>query len=436
MSSTASTRRRRHGQQGFSLLEAIAAIAVLGFVTIMASRFAEQATEDQRAAVTAQHMVTVSTAAQAYIKANFAAVAGVATATTPATITVSALISTGFLPSGFSATNNRGSTVCVHVLEPSAGKLNAMAIATGGVTLDDLALGQVVSLMGAAGGGVYAATAPSTNITGAAGGWSVSASAFSVGCTVAHPAVSLVGRPAYALWFDQNSKEADTLYRDAVPGRPDLNRMTTPILMSSVQTTGAACSEAGAIASSTTGKVVSCQGGTWEEQGGSAYWGDPVNQAAAMPACGAANANETRVRYGYASAPTRRLFTCNGANWVAVGVDHSGNLSVPGNLAVTGTTTFTGEATANGGVTIGNGTAANATNTLVMARTATEGAACSPGGAVARDAAGSLLSCRSGEWRRPANWATAPQTVGANCNAYGAGTLAYETATNDLLYCK
>lgn len=385
-------RRQVHRQRGFSLLEAIAAIAVLGFVTLMASQFAGRATDDQRAAVTAQHMATVAAAAEAYIQANFAAVAGVATATTPATITVTALVNTDFLPDGFSATNNRGATVCVHALELQPGKLSAMVVAVGGTTLDDLALGQVVSLMGAAGGGVYLATSPSSNITGAAGGWSIPAAAFSVGCTAAHLPASLVGRPAYALWFDQDAVKADTLYRDAVPGRPDLNRMTTPILMASIQTTGAACSTAGAIASSTTGKVVSCQSGTWQEQGGgSAFWGDPVSRTAAMPACTAANANETRARYGYATAPTRRVFTCDGTAWQAVGVDHAGDQTVPRNVDVGGTVDAAGDITTSGSLV-----AAAKMRLSTAGAAPTEGGDCSAHGtgSMARDASGNFFICK------------------------------------------
>lgn len=411
--------RSRHSQRGITLVEALVSIGILATITTGIVALTNQASEDTRASVTALHLKTVGDAANAYIKDNYAAVTAVATDTVPALIRVSDLVSAGYLNSGFSLKNARQQDTCVLVLEPTANNLTGMVVTEGGDTLDDLTLGQVAATVGAAGGGIYSTA--TTTFQGAMGGWSSPfgnfANANNLGqkCNGDGGAITLAaGHPVMALWFADGTSVSATLYRDAVPGNPSLNTMNTPIIMGAgaIQTPGNACAADGALGRDADGGVVSCVSGTWKLAGGSAYWGDPVDQAAAMPACTATNANETRVRFGYATAPTRRIFTCDGTSWVAVGVDHAGNLTVPGNLSVTGTTTLTGAMTANGtvatngavtansGVTIGDGTAANATNTLVLNRTATEGAACSPNGAVARDANGLLLSCQSGVWKK------------------------------------
>jgi len=134
--------------------------------------------------------------------------------------------------------------------------------------------------------------------------------------------------------------------------------------MASVQTTGAACATTGAIARGAAGEILSCQAGTWKE---SRFWRDPVANFASLPACAAANAGETRVVMGYATAPKQRIFSCDGAAWVAAAVDNNG-LMTAGKYMV---------------------------NDVV-----TEGTACTPNGLVAKDTNGLLLSCQSGAWKK------------------------------------
>ncbi|PKO60283.1 MAG: hypothetical protein CVU23_13555, partial [Betaproteobacteria bacterium HGW-Betaproteobacteria-17] len=324
-------------QRGLTLIEAIAAIGVMaGMMTLVVSMTGNY-TEDAKIAVTAQQIRTVGEAARGYINDNQATIAATATATVPAVVTVAQLVAGGYLPAGFTATNNRSQTICVLVLEPAANNLQGVVITEGGDTVDDVSLRQVSNLIGAAGGSIMSTA--TTTLSGTQGGWSMAIGGYGVrNCANA----VITGGPGaghnvMSLWNGGNDVATAFLYRDAVSGRPDLNRMNTSIDMGGfrlVNLQAAAPSVAcgagvntGDLASAVDGKLLSCQGGVWKEQGGgSAFWGDPVSQAAAMPACTAANANESRVRFGYAFAPTRRIFTCDGASWVAAGVDHSGNL--------------------------------------------------------------------------------------------------------------
>lgn len=367
------SRGRRREQLGMTLLEVLMVLGLLSSIIVGVAKLAEAYSDDTRAALVAQHMSAVGRAAQAYIKDNYAAVAGNATSATPALITVPMLRTAGYLQSGFSITNNYNQSVCVLVLEPTANNLNALVIAEGGTTLDDLTLGGVAAAIGAAGGGVYSTA--TTTLRGAMGGWSmgtgafVNANASGQKCdgTGGTPVIA-AGHPVQAIWFEGGDVSSGLLHRDAVPGRPELNTMNTPLIMGSVQTSGAACTTTGAIARDSDGGVLSCQGGTWKP-GGSAYWKDPVATFASLPASG------DPVGAVRMTTDTGRAFMWTGGSWSPLAVDQNGHLTVPGRVT-------SGEYVQINGV-------------------ATEGAGCSPNGLVGRNAAGLILSCQTGIWKGP-----------------------------------
>ena len=105
-------------QRGVTLIEILVSISIMAMVTAGVARLIDQYQEDTKSAITAQHLATIGNAAQQYIKDNYATVQANATATSPALITVPMLIGTGYLPAGFSSTNNYNQTACVLVLEP------------------------------------------------------------------------------------------------------------------------------------------------------------------------------------------------------------------------------------------------------------------------------------------------------------------------------
>ena len=371
---------RKAPQRGITLLEMLMSLGILAGVVVGITKLVQDAGEDTRASITAVHTRTVGEAANAYIKDNYAAITAIATSTTPVLIRVPDLVATGYLPTGYSVTNARRQATCVVVLETAANRLSGMVLTEGGDTIDDLTLGQIAASIGGAGGGLYSG-AP-TVARGAMGGYSFNVGAYGnpnhagMRCDGTAGNITVAaGHPVMTLAYDDAALGASTLYRDAVPGNPSMNTMNTPILMgpSSRQTVGAACTTVGAIASSSTGAVLSCESGVWK-QGGSAFWGDPVANAASMPACTAALLNQTRVVQNPSVGTGPRAFTCNGAGaWLPLAVDDLGN------LAVAGTATM-------GGLSL---TTINAENT-----------GCTPNGRVGRNAAGDTLECSSGVWRR------------------------------------
>jgi prepilin-type N-terminal cleavage/methylation domain-containing protein len=366
-------------QAGVTLLEMMIALGILAAVSMGVGQITQMYANNQKIATAAQQIASVGQASQAYINDNLSAVLAVATATTPAVIPASALRN---YAAGIQSTNALGQTMCTLVLQPSAGQLTAIVVTAGGTTVDDSSLGTLAGIIGAAGGAIYSTAG--TTLKGTAAGWSLAVGNFanankacSDGVTAGAIALA-VGHPIMALWFTNNAYPTAVLYRSAVPGNPQLNAMSTPLVLSASVTTGGACSTSAAVAADTNGngKVLSCQGGTWQAQS-SAYWGDPVTTYAALPTCNASIAWQTRVVQTPTVGTGPRGYTCDGAAWQPLTVNDNGNLTVAGTLTANGTTNLNGSVNLN--------------------VTATEGGFCT-GNGVAQNGGGLLLSCQSGVW--------------------------------------
>lgn len=420
-------------QSGFTLIEVVASLAILGVILALSARMADQYMLDTKNQAAASHTKQVIDASQKYIKDNYAAIVASATPTVPVSITVANLVAGGYLPTGFNATNAVGHTIATYALEPTANQITAVAVTSGAPVINDLDLGVIAAAIGEAGGSIRSSA--TTTLTGSFGKWAIPLANYGVA-----PGAGHFGG---AIWFDQTGGlVTDYVYRAAVPGHPEANTMTTPLIMSSTQTLAAACTTTGAIARDATGAVLSCQGGVWNTQG-SAYWKDAVTNFASLPACNAAAKWQTRVVGTPAIGTQPRAYACDGATWIALGVDNNGNLTLPGSTLYAGS----GSDGAYGGLTIQgskNGwsgvkfkdSAGTDSGTLMMhpsysgfylpgdagwrwyvdnsgnsiqggtaqmanaviTGTATVGAACSPNGKVAQDGTGLLLSCQSGVW--------------------------------------
>lgn len=264
---------RRRAQAGLTLLETVLGLTILSVGLVGLNSLWDRYSDDTGNSVAASQVRTFGEAAKSYIKDNYAAVQAVATATAPALIDVSTLIAAGKLPTGYVNSNAFGQTTCALVLEPTANRLQAMVITEGGTTVGDPDLGQVAGVVGGSGGGVY--STDTATIKGAVGGWTVPVSDFdnkvnnlSRKCdgTAGNVRVT-AGHPTMALWFENGDTSSAFVARDAVPGRPELNAMNTPLVMNSVQTLNGACSTTGAIAQDGAGSLLTCQSGTWKPAG-------------------------------------------------------------------------------------------------------------------------------------------------------------------------
>jgi hypothetical protein len=391
-------KRAKSSELGITMFEMIAAVAVLSAVVLGAYSLTSQGVTDTRLSTTSMHLKAVGDAADKYIRANRTAVAANASPTQLAKITVADLVAANYLPAGFTRTNPYGQEVCVLVLEPVADNLRVLVVAENVATsqpIEDANLAQVAAAIGGPGGGIYATPPPgipANSIVGTMAGWNFLKSEFEVNnhigtnCAGTAGQVALTdGTPVMFLLFSSITTAATTapvLYRDIVPGNPAFNTMDTTIIMdtSTIRIEGAGCPILGALARNADGTVLSCTGPTmtWRRSG-SAAWGNPVADFVALPATDPVGT----VRL---TLDTSRAFMWNGAAWVALSVDQSGNLNIPG---------------------ISTGTVFIPTNLVVS------GGACTTNGAIASDSTGAgIVVCSSGIWR------TAPTGALGQFNCY------------------
>lgn len=358
-----------------------------------------------RAAVTAQQQKQLIAAATTYVQQNSGAVQAIATPTTPAVITVAMMQAAGvdLLPASFSATNPYGQTWQVEVLEPTAGNLQALVMSTGGTTLTDAQSTKIAAIVGAAGGfipqndsGIYPSAA--ANAYGSFAGWTIPTTNYT-GVTGGHLAALLT--------FNNGQLVSNYLYRNAVPGQPQLNTMNTALNMGGNSITNLTaitaaqladspagtgnCASNGDFGRGPNGEVVSCVSGKWKAAGGSAYWGDPASvgtntptQAqldAALGVCTNTAPPMSRVHMLSGASGQPRPYVCDGVDWQPVAVDLAGNLTAAGLIksAMWQPTTIVTENTSDTNCAVADPT--------TWSRTA-------------RDAAGLLLSCQSGSWKK------------------------------------
>jgi hypothetical protein len=372
-------------QQGMTVIETMAALAIATMLLVGLSAMIDSSLDDVKGQQTALHQAQVVNAANKYITANYTALVTSIAAGTVGTITIAQLQAGGFLSDSFSGTNAFNQTACVLVRQPVSGKLDALVATYGGMAIPERDIPLVAMLAGQGGG--YISTAVPGTARGAS--WELVTTSYrNVACggttVLTGAAANDGGHLVSSLFYDGPGQlSTDFLYRNAVPGRPELNQMNTPIHMmprTSAQEARAeavedgtdsrctAASDNGKIAVDASGRVLSCQAGVWRRQG-SGYWKDPVAaylDLANLPASGNVKGDVRMV------TDLNRAFTWNGVSWVALAVDQSGNLLVPGMLT---------------------------TNLVKLNQTVVTNAACTDNGMIARDATGLILSCQSGKWR-------------------------------------
>ena len=184
----------------------------------------QQASNDNSiAATTAEQQKIFNAAVTAYIKQYATSIEGTATSTSPFVISVPTLQmpAVNLLPASFGSINPYGQTWQAEVLQPTPGNLTALSLSIGGTPIKDKQAGKIASLVGAIGGMI-----PQNDSTiypsgtamamGSASGWTESTANFT-GITP--------GTLASLIMFDQGQLVSPYLYRNAVPGQPQLNTM-------------------------------------------------------------------------------------------------------------------------------------------------------------------------------------------------------------------
>ena len=208
-------------QSGFTLIECLMVIVITSIASISAMSYYNSYLDNLNNQVSADQARIITDASARYIKDNYSTVLAIAGVTAPASITVPMLISTGYLGSGFSSTNPYGQTYQVLARKPVANQLETMVITTGGMAIPEMSIRRIAQLIGAKGG--YVSKTSPTILQGSLGGWQTALSNFSISPGAGHYAASL--------FFQNGQVVNDYLYRNAVPGHPELNTMNAGIDM-------------------------------------------------------------------------------------------------------------------------------------------------------------------------------------------------------------
>lgn len=359
-------------RQGFAILELLGALAIGSIILLGLSRLMDDSLDDLKGTQAAYYQSQVSAAAAKYIGANNQALqTATPTAATVVAVGIADLKAAKLLSTTLSGTNPYGQTPCVLVRQPDPaghpGQFDALVINTGGQRIADREIA-VVAMNAGIGGGYITAANPGV-ARGAS--WSIDTSPYrSVACG---GGAALTGGSAdgghlvSSLFYDGPGQlSTDFLYRNAVPGRPELNRMNTPVRLAggALATAGSSCLNAAGLAEaaiaidSATRNFLSCStGGVWT----GSQWKAPVANWGDLPAADNL-AGDVRMVSGLS-----RAFTYNGAQWVALAVDNQGNFTVPGAITtatLTASQSITSQGTISATDAINSGTDIVAQNNM------------------------------------------------------------------------
>lgn len=220
-------------QHGFTLMELVVFAAILAVVVAAATPLVRDLQSATEAAIAADQLKDVARASVRYIRANYAALQGIATPATAAAIPTATLQAQNLLPGAGTYRNPWRQTYTLYVLEPTPGNLLGLVLTQGGRSApagatrpEDIRFAEGIvpaaaRRTGAMGGFVSTgnvAGSIANRLYGVAGGWQFNLA----GTNIPNPGP---GHLAALLYLESGQLVEDFLYRFAVPGNPDANRM-------------------------------------------------------------------------------------------------------------------------------------------------------------------------------------------------------------------
>jgi len=373
-------------QKGFALVEVLGAVALSAILYAGYIKIEQNKIESVRSEVAGQQLNEIAKAANRYITDNYSTLMGVATSTQPALVRISDLQAANILDPSVSSTNAYGQSLCALVLQPTPGKLTGLVVTEGGEAVNDVDLSTMVGSVGAAGGGIYTDTP--TALIGARGGWAVNTATYAnpnqlgQNCSGAAGNVSLsAGHAGVALWFENNDLTSGFLYRESIPGRPELNRMTTSLDMNSNDITNAGA--VGATSVDVSGDVTANR---LVDKNNPGYYVDPASYSNTNHL--SVNRIDAPIMYdknnpGYYVDPasysnTNHLSVNRIDAPIMYDKNNPGYYSDPDYISRTNI---------------------NRPNYIEPQAVVTENTACSPNGRIAKSSTGKMLSCQNGVWK-------------------------------------
>lgn len=211
----------KRGQAGFLTIDGLFCLIVLSIMLSLAGWWMFSLGNQQDYRIAAEHQRTVADAFAKYLKDNYSVVLNNAGPTTPVQVTVDMMQNTKYLPAGFSSTNSFGQTIVGLARRLNANQLEAIVVTTGGQVIPELGIRTIAEHLGGPGG--FISLLKPGVIQGVRGGWEVALSNYGI-----NPGQ---GHTASALFLMDGDLANDYLYRNAVPGHPEYNRMNTAIDM-------------------------------------------------------------------------------------------------------------------------------------------------------------------------------------------------------------
>ena len=353
-------------QSGVTLIEVLVVLAIGAMMLAGLSSLISNSVDDVKGQQAAAHQAEAVAAAKLYINTNYSTLLALPVNTTKS-YTV-AVFGVNNLPPGFVDANIYGQTTCLLVrprvkITPLKSwiVIDAALVTEGPATLAiperDLAY-----IAGQAGPGAgYLSSRNVNEARGVSGAWVLNAGttpslANFQGTKCSANAVA-AGSLISTLFFDgPGQQSSDFLYRNKVPGYPELNQMNAPVSFGAgaVVVAGDTCGTLAAIGVDGNRNLMSCfSDGKWARTA-SSTWKDPVADFSALSALSTTdNPGDVRLVAGSVNL----AFTLSaGRNWVPLAADQNGNLTVK-NLTVTNNATVmnnlavTNNATAGGTVT-------------------------------------------------------------------------------------
>ncbi|CAI2793380.1 Tfp pilus assembly protein PilE [Serratia grimesii] len=350
-------------------LSLISMAIVLGIVLIAAPIGLERYSnyiEEQTWVVTATHLSTVSQGARRYVKDNYDTLLNQVKGGSNVTVTGQILRDKGYLPAGFSLTNNNTQTYILAVTRNPAqtDKLVAFVLTAGGQDIAFKGQRYIAQNTSGLGGYIY----PANIANGAGGGWQVNLSSLGLSGQSGHLAAYLTSDVLVG-----GAEESDRLYRFQVNGRPDLNKMHTAIDMGANDLNNS--------------NNINAQTGNYQQNINAQ---NLVARDGITAGGGIAAAGDIRSNSGW-------LITKNGKGWL--NEDHGGGLYMDDNdwiKSVNGKGIYTSGQLKGG--TVRSDSRLSAGEVLQLDQANSAGTWCGGAGLISRDGAGAVLSCVNNVW--------------------------------------
>ncbi|MBC7502291.1 MAG: shufflon system plasmid conjugative transfer pilus tip adhesin PilV [Herminiimonas sp.] len=321
-------------QRGITLIEVVSAMAVGSMMLAGLLTMIDNSLDDTKGQQASLYQAQIVSAVSKYIEANYGALitgttGGASVPLNLGNLKTPAAGGNPFIAPAFANLNAYGQSPCIVVRQTLPGKLDVLIATTGGAKIAEKDLPNVAANAGQGGG--YISTDSFTVAQGA--NWRLDAAALAPfqggGCIAG--AASDGGHLTSALFYEGTGQlSTDFLYRSAVPGRPELSTMNTPLRMAgtAVVTEGAACAGIGdAIAFNQTEDLVTCKGSIWRT---TSSWKSPVASFGALPSTDQVGDVRMVLEAGY----KRAFVHAGGGTWTALAVDQFGDLAVSRDLAV------------------------------------------------------------------------------------------------------